>query len=322
MSYTTIPSSSNIGKILLITGPTASGKSGLAEYIALRRGGREIISADSRQIYKGLDIGTAKPKNPPVPYHLIDIIEPTERYSAARFVQDAAEKIADILQRGRTPIVVGGTGLYIRALTIGIFDGEFRDDELRAELRRRYDAGDDLFAELAKIDPAAAEKIDPRNFVRIQRALEVYYLSGKPISYHWEHSEYKKVPYTFEKVAVSIPREELRRRIRERVHKMLKDGWIEETRELLKKLTPPPIAEGREPLFPTRAPAPALLSLGYPEIIAYIRGELSIEELPEKIIAKTNGYARRQMVWFRKEPDLRWLTAAEIKERYANNYRE
>lgn len=312
MSYTTIPSSSNIGRILLITGPTASGKSSLAEYVALRRGGRgqncEIISADSRQVYRGLDIGTAKPKNPPVPYHLIDIAEPTEQYSAARFVQDTAEAIADIIQRGKMPIVVGGTGLYIRALTVGIFEGNFRDDKLRAELRRRYDAGEDLFAELAEIDPVAAEKIDPRNFVRIQRALEVYYISGKPISYHWEHSAYKKVPYTFDKVAVSIPRDELHKRIKERVYKMLEDGWIKETERLLKKLTQP-------------APAPALLSLGYPEIIAFINGELTGEELPEKIIAKTNGYARRQMVWLRKEPNLKWLTPDEIKERYADNYR-
>jgi len=279
-------------RVLIIAGPTAVGKTAVAETVAEKLGG-ELISADSRQIYKGLDVGTAKPRNSKIPYHLIDIVTPEKRYDAAQFARDAQTLIKQIYDRGKTPIIVGGTGLYIRALTEGIFEGNFRDETVREELLRRWRAGENLYAELMRVDPEAAKKIDPKNFVRIQRALEVYIVSGKPISYWWKTATKKPSEWKFVKIILNKERKALYERIEKRVDEMLEAGWVDEVKNLLKSGVP--------------ENAPAFSSIGYRQVVDYIKGKLSWEQMREQIIKATKEYARRQLIWFRKEPGAMWL---------------
>ena len=279
-------------RVLIIAGPTAVGKTAVAETVAEKLGG-ELISADSRQIYKGLDVGTAKPRNSKIPYHLIDIVTPEKRYDAAQFARDAQTLIKQIYDRGKTPIIVGGTGLYIRALTEGIFEGNFRDETVREELLRRWRAGENLYAELMRVDPEAAKKIDPKNFVRIQRALEVYIVSGKPISYWWKTATKKPSEWKFVKIILNKERKALYERIEKRVDEMLEAGWVDEVKNLLKSGVP--------------ENAPAFSSIGYRQVVDYIKGKLSWEQMREQIIKATKEYARRQLIWFRKEPGAVWL---------------
>ncbi len=279
-------------RVLIIAGPTAVGKTAVAETVAEKLGG-ELISADSRQIYKGLDVGTAKPRNSKIPYHLIDIVTPEKRYDAAQFARDAQTLIKQIYDRGKTPIIVGGTGLYIRALTEGIFEGNFRDETVREELLRRWRAGENLYAELMRVDPEAAKKIDPKNFVRIQRALEVYIVSGNPISYWWKTATKKQSEWKFVKIILNKERKALYERIEKRVDEMLEAGWVDEVKKLLKSGVP--------------ENAPAFSSIGYRQVVDYIKGKLSWEQMKEKIIKATKEYARRQLIWFRKEPGAVWL---------------
>ena len=279
-------------RVLIIAGPTAVGKTAVAETVAEKLSG-ELISADSRQIYKGLDVGTAKPRNSKIPYHLIDIVTPEKRYDAAQFARDAQTLIKQIYDRGKTPIIVGGTGLYIRALTEGIFEGNFRDETVREELLRRWRAGENLYAELMRVDPEAAKKIDPKNFVRIQRALEVYIVSGKPISYWWKTATKKPSEWKFVKIILNKERKALYERIEKRVDEMLEAGWVDEVKNLLKSGVP--------------ENAPAFSSIGYRQVVDYIKGKLSWEQMREQIIKATKEYARRQLIWFRKEPGAVWL---------------
>ena len=279
-------------RVLIIAGPTAVGKTAVAERVAEKLSG-ELISADSRQIYKGLDVGTAKPRNSEIPYHLIDIVTPEKRYDAAQFARDAQALIKQIYDRGKIPIIVGGTGLYIRALTEGIFEGNFRDETVREELLRRWRAGENLYAELMRVDPEAAKKIDPKNFVRIQRALEVYIVSGKPISYWWKTATKKPSEWKFVKIILNKERKVLYERIEKRVDEMLEAGWVDEVKKLLKSGVP--------------ENAPAFSSIGYKHVVDYIKGKLSWEQMRVQIIKATKEYARRQLIWFRKEPGAVWL---------------
>ena len=279
-------------RVLIIAGPTAVGKTAVAERVAEKLSG-ELISADSRQIYKGLDVGTAKPRNSEIPYHLIDIVTPEKRYDAAQFARDAQALIKQIYDRGKIPIIVGGTGLYIRALTEGIFEGNFRDETVREELLRRWRAGENLYAELMRVDPEAAKKIDPKNFVRIQRALEVYIVSGKPISYWWKTATKKPSEWKFVKIILNKERKVLYERIEKRVDEMLEAGWVDEVKKLLKSGVP--------------ENAPAFSSIGYRQVVDYIKGKLSWDQMREQIIKATKEYARRQLIWFRKEPGAVWL---------------
>ncbi len=283
--------------ILVILGPTAVGKTTAAEIIAQNTGG-EIISADSRQIYKKLSIGTAKPTDAHIKYHLIDIIEPSERYDAARFVSDALSAIDNILSRKKIPIIVGGTGLYIRALTVGLFPGEFRDDEIRKQLKYRHDSGEDLYKFLCDIDPKAAEKIAPQNYVRIERALEVFLISGKPISYWWETETKPPNELQFLKIGLSIERKELYHRIEQRAQKMFENGWVDEVQKLLDS----GIAKD----------VPAFNSIGYGAVLRFLDGEISQEEMLEQIIRDTKRYAKRQITWFKKEPNVHWLDVTKF----------
>ena len=288
--------------ITIILGPTAVGKTRLAIEMALRENG-EIISADSGQIYRGLDIGTAKPpleERQGIPFHLIDILDPSGRFSAAGFRRLALRQIEEGRGRGRGAIVVGGTGLYIKVLEEGIFEGPAADPEIRKKLeeRCRRDGVETLLRELAKVDPVAANKMDKRNRQRIIRALEVYELTGRPISEFWVTPP--DLPPLgvrggpggrYRKIGLTLPREELNRRIGERIDRMIAQGWIDETETLLEKWG---------------AAAPGLTLIGYKELVGYLQGRISRETAIDLIKTRTRQYAKRQMTWFKADPEIKW----------------
>ena len=286
-------------KILTILGPTASGKTKVSLEIAdILKG--EIISADSRQIYRFMDIGTAKPgleERKKIPHHLIDIVNPDEYFSAADYSTKAREAIKKILGRGKEPIVVGGSGLYLRALFKGIFMGPGRDEKLRSELKEKAEKSgvESLYKELEQKDPEAAKKIGQHNLVRIIRALEVYELTGKKISDLQKNGEYPPEEYNFVKIGIELSREKLYQRIDQRVEQMIKDGLVDEVKSLKKK--------GYDERF-----AP-LKTFGYKEIYHYLDGKMSLEESIENIKLETRHYAKRQITWFKKEEGIFWIDA-------------
>jgi tRNA dimethylallyltransferase len=285
--------------LLVIVGPTASGKSELALHLAGQLAA-EIVSADSVQVYRGLDIGSAKPtfdERARVPHHLIDVADPDEQFDAARFRALASRAINDIEGRGGRVVVAGGTGLYVRALLGGLFPSPPKDPELRSSLiieakRRGREA---LWERLAASDPVAAGRIHPHDLVRIVRALEVIALCGSPLSDLQAGHAFAERPYRYVKVGLRLPREELYRRIEERVKEMLAAGWLEEVRSLVSRWGP----EAR-----------ALQSLGYRQLAAHLKGRLGLEEARGAIIRDTRRYAKRQLVWFRADPQILWLEAA------------
>ncbi len=287
---------------IVIGGPTAVGKTEIGERVAEILGG-EIISADSRQIYRGLDIGTAKPVDSPVHHHLLDVVSPEERFNAAEFVRRALEVMDSLRARGKVPIIVGGTGLYIRALTVGFFPGDFKSEQIRRQLAERYRRGEDLYAWLKQVDPVAAQRIDPRNYVRIERALEVYLVSGKPISYWWRHATKPPSDWEFLKFFITMEREKLYERIARRTEKMLESGWIDEVRRLLEQGVSPD--------------SPGLTSIGYRQIVRYLQGEIDYETMKAEIIRETKNYAKRQITWFKKEPECQLLDVSDIAPRQA-----
>ena len=276
-------------KVIAIAGPTASGKTKMAIDLAKEING-EIISADSRYVYKGFDIASAKPtkeEQDGIPHHLIDIVEPEYDYSVADFYDDARAKIYDIIQRGKTPIIAGGTGLYFRVLleTYDLPRVE-ANTELRAELELREK--EDLLEELKFLDPVGYEKVKTANTRRIIRALEVTKILGKPFS----EASIEKEP-EFE-VDWRMPRIESRDilydRINRRVDSMVEQGLIEETQKLLEK-------HGRIKNF--------TCTIGYQEILTYLDGKATLEEALDKLKQHTRNYAKRQLTWFRKNPALK-----------------
>lgn len=282
--------------ILIITGPTASGKSAVAMHCA-RLLGAEIVSADSRQVYRGLDIGTAKPgadELREISHHGIDIAEPGETYTAGRFFEDARGWISDILARGRRVIVSGGSGLYVRTLTHGIFDAPDVDPDLRAELQRRLDeeGADALIDDLEHLDPEAARSIDTRNPVRLLRALEVCHQTGEHYS-AIRRERMRTLPWRFVQTAIERERAELYDRINGRVDAMVAAGLFDEVRALL--------AAGVQPSWN------ALKTVGYQEIVEYFENLHSREHAIELIKRNTRRFAKRQLTWFRREEDLRWF---------------
>ena len=275
-------------KVIAIVGPTASGKTKMAIDLAKEING-EVISADSRYVYKGFDIATAKPtleERDGVLHHLIDIVEPEVDYSVADFYDDARQKIYEILQRGKTPIVAGGTGLYFRVLleTYDLPRVE-ANPELRAELEMREK--EDLLDELKKLDPVGYEKVKNANKRRIIRVLELIKILGKPFS---EISMEKEPEFDVEwKMPFIESREILYDRINRRVDLMLEQGLIEETKFLLAK-------HGRIKNF--------ICTIGYQEILSYLDGEITLDEALEKLKQHSRNYAKRQLTWFRKNPEL------------------
>lgn len=277
--------------VVLLMGPTASGKSALAHALALRFGG-EIVTADSAQVYRGMDVGTAKPDaaaRAEVPHHLLDLIEPTEAYSAARFHRDAAAAIAAIRARGRIPIVAGGTMLYFRALTEGLSALPEADPALRATFDARAAAlgWPALHAELARVDPATAARLAPTDSQRIQRALEVYALTGTPISSLQGTRAAGALPGPSLVIAlVPQDRARLHRIIAERFDAMLARGLVDEVRGL----------RTRYALDPR---LPSMRCVGYRQVLEYLESGSSLRELRERGIAATRQLARRQLTWLR-----------------------
>ncbi|MBI5969135.1 MAG: tRNA (adenosine(37)-N6)-dimethylallyltransferase MiaA [Deltaproteobacteria bacterium] len=286
-------------KFVAIVGPTASGKSSLALELAKYFGG-EIINADSMQVYRGLDIGTAKPSvenRRLVVHHLVDILHPDQEYSAGLFRQHADAVIHE-LHRRKTPIfVVGGTGLYLKVLTRGLFRGPAGNSELRLALYKRAEmnGSESLHQELQKVDPEAASRIHPNDKFRIIRALEVYHFTQKPISYFQKGHGFLEAPYEVLKVGLQCERDELYRRIEIRLEKMMEMGWVEEVRSLLNRGYAPNLK--------------SLQSLGYKYIISYLSGDIKINEAVRLIKRDTRRYAKRQITWFKADPEINWFPA-------------
>jgi len=277
--------------LLVVLGPTASGKSPLAMSLAESLGG-EIVSADSMQVYRGLDVGTAKPtpdERARVPHHLVDVLDPGETFSAADFRRRAIEAARAIAARGRVPLVVGGTGLYLRALLHGIVPAPSADPELRAAYRRVEDEGGPgtLHRRLAQVDPAAAARLHPHDLVRIERALEVHHLVGRPLSDLQAEHSFAAGDVVALRLRLDVPREVLNDRIDARAARMVASGWVEEVRSLIRSGVDP---DGR-----------ALQGLGYRRVVERVRGETDEAEMLRRVRADTRTYARRQIAWFRGE---------------------
>ncbi|MCX8073768.1 MAG: tRNA (adenosine(37)-N6)-dimethylallyltransferase MiaA [Candidatus Binatia bacterium] len=290
--------------IVAIVGPTASGKTALALELA-EAFGAEIVNADSRQVYRGLDIGSAKPtvaERQRVPHHVVDVAAPDEPFHCARFLELAEAAIADIRGRGLRVLVVGGTGLYVRVLRGGLFPGPARDPELRAAwMAREVESPGFLHRCLAAVDPVSAARLHPRDHVRLIRALEVYEKTGRPMSWWQAQHRFGTGRYPLVLLGVSVPRAELYRRIDARCRAMVASGLVEEVRRLY--------AQGYGPELP------ALQSLGYREIGAYVRAEMGLEEAIAAMARETRRFAKRQLTWFRREPVVEWLPPeAEIWE--------
>ena len=296
--------------IVAVVGPTASGKTSLAVELALRTGG-EVISADSMQIYAGMPVATAQPDESErrgVPHHLIGFLPPSEDYSVARFVEDAGACARDIASRGRLPILAGGTGLYVDALLQNIrFEPMPENADIRARLLRRAEeeGPQPLWDELAAVDPETAAAVHPRNVTRVVRALEVYLLTGETISARRRRSRAEPSPYKVCWIGLDYAdRAVLYDRIGRRVDRMLGDGLLDECR-----------AQLASPLSETSAQA-----IGYKELAPYLAGLLPLEECVENLKRATCRYAKRQLTWFRRNPEIHWMypdrmPPAEILER-------
>jgi tRNA dimethylallyltransferase len=283
---------------IVILGPTAVGKSHLGVELALELGG-EILSIDSRQAYRHIDIGTAKPgleERRRVPHHLLDMFELDERINARLFAGRFEDAFDDVVSRTKIPILVGGSGLYFRGIFKGFFHVELDETE-RAGFAKSVENEPpaELHRRLREVDPESADRIHRNDRYRIVRALEVAELSGVPLSEHFKRQEDEQ-PLTdieFLKIGLNLPREELYARIDARTERMLEGGWIEEVEKLLRG--------GADPQWP------GLQTLGYPEVVSYLRGGMTREEMQESIARQTRQYAKRQLTWFRREPGVTWL---------------
>lgn len=291
-------------KIIVICGPTASGKTALSIELAKKING-EIISSDSMQIYKDMDIGTAKPSKEEmqgIQHYLLDFVEPDQRYSVAEFKKDAEAAIEQILAKGKTPIIVGGTGLYVDSLIYGIEYQDIQlDEKYRQELEERVatEGLDKLYEEAKKIDPQAIEKISQNDKKRILRILEIYKATGKNKTEQEIESRKKGVKYDYKVFAINWDREILYERINKRVDIMIEQGLIQEVEQLLKKYTQ----------FPT-----AMQGLGYKEVVEYLQGQTTKEEMIEKIKMETRRYAKRQITWFKKNKQTIWIAHNDLQK--------
>lgn len=305
-------------RVYMLIGCTAAGKGKVGLELARRMDG-EIVSVDSMKIYRRMDIGTNKPSAEArrlVPHHLIDIVEPSESYSLGRFVADADRAIADITSRGKAALAVGGTMMYVRGLVWGVFEGPGTDPEFRKALRERAarEGVPALHDELARVDPVSAERIHPNDFKRIERALEVYHLSGTPISSMQRQWDSPGGRYDCRIVALHRPREEANRRINARVKRMIEAGLVEEVRSLL--------AEPRG-ISPQAAQA-----VGYAEIIAHLRGELTLDEAIERIKINTRRLGKHQRTWMRRMGGITYVevtpedTVESVADRVAKAWEE
>lgn len=284
--------------LIVIAGPTASGKTSLAVEVAERVGG-EVVSADSVQIYKYLDIGSAKPtieEMRGIPHHLIDCVDPRESFSVADFTERAHRCIADIYSRGKIPILAGGTGLYINSVVNDIdFEEEQVDEGLRAELWKTADekGAQYMLDMLREFDPEAAERIHANNLVRVIRAIEFYKTTGVPISVHQAKTREKESRYAPCIIAIEHDRDKLYERINMRVDIMMQSGLIDEVRGLVK--------------MGYRKSLNSMKGIGYKEVMDYLRGFMTLSELTEVIKRMSRRYAKRQITWFKKDPRVIWV---------------
>lgn len=281
--------------VVLVVGPTAAGKSALAEHLAARVDG-EIVSADALQVYRGLDVGTAKPSaaiRARIPHHCVDVFAPDERCTAGAYARCARAAIADVRRRGRVPIVAGGSGFYVAAALEGLDNLPRTDRRWRRALVRMAEArgADELERWLRRLDPAWASRIGPGDVQRLVRALEVVLRTGRRLA-HQPGPEEPPVPVAAA-VGLDWPRHELYRRIADRVDRMLASGWLEEVRGLL--------AAGLDP------GAHSLQAIGYRQLAAVARGEMTPQEARREIVRATRRYAKRQMAWFRRDDRVRWF---------------
>jgi len=293
-------------KSVVICGPTASGKTALAIELAIRIGG-EIISADSMQVYRGMDIGTAKPtvkEQERTPFHLIDLVEPNHQFTAAEWKRHAERAVDMIRNRNRIPVLCGGTGMYLRALLRNWTMAETpRDEQVRKELEEEAASvkSGELHRRLEKLDAETAGRLHPNDLLRIVRALEVCIVSGSTLSaVHAKDRDPQRKSKGIEAVqfALTMPREQLNRRINERVDSMISQGLEDEVCRLLER--------GYDPGLP------AMQSLGYKEMCAYLRGDTTRETAIEQIKMSTRRYAKRQMTWFRSEPEITWVDTSIV----------
>ena len=293
--------------VVAVIGATATGKSALGLALAERLpGGGEIVNADALQVYRGFDLGTAKP--PPaelgrVPHHLIDVLEPHERFSAGAFARLARQAIAAIRGRGRWPIVVGGSGFYLRALLAGISPVPAADAEVRERLRRRaaHEGLAELAAELARLDPETAARLAPGDTQRVLRALEVALVSGRPLSAWIAEQPFGAQKIAALRVGLTLPRAILYDRIAARVARMVESGWMEEVRGL--------IGRGLDPGLP------AFQAIGYRQLVHHVQGNWPLARAIEETVRATRRFAKRQETWFRKEPDVTWFSAEDLNRR-------
>lgn len=284
-------------KVIVICGPTASGKTALSIELAKKVNGG-IISCDSMQIYKDMNIGTAKPtieEMQGIKHYLLDFVSPNERYSVADFKKDAKNAIKEILSKGKVPIIVGGTGLYLDSL---IYEIEYQNIEFDENYRKKLEQEveekglEELYDKAKKIDPVAIEKISKNDKKRILRILEIYHATGKNKTEQEIESRKNEVEYDYKVYAISWDREELYARINKRVDLMIEQGLIDEVKNILQKYEQ----------FPT-----AMQGLGYKEVVDYLQGNCTKQEMIEKIKMETRRYAKRQMTWFRKNKQTIWI---------------
>ena len=298
-----MPPTSETPPVIAILGPTATGKSALGLALAERLDG-EIVNADALQVYRGFDLGTAKPtpeERRRVPHHLVDVLDPTERYSAGEFARRARRAIGEIRSRHRRPVVVGGSGLYVRALLEGISPVPPGDPEVRAGLRERLDREGlgPLFRELRTRDPETAERLPPGDTQRILRALEVVEVSGTPLSEWIARRPYGEDRLEAVRLGLTLPRKLLYDSLERRVTRMVERGWVSEVGSLLSRGVP--------------LSAPAFQAIGYREIARHVAGEWSLERAVEETVRATRRFAKRQLTWFRRERDVVWLDARDVE---------
>ena len=291
-------------KVIVICGPTASGKTVLSIELAKQING-EIVSADSMQIYKDMDIGTAKPTKEEmqgINHYLIDFVSPDERYSVADYKQDAKKAIREILKKGKVPIIVGGTGLYIDSLIYEIEYPNIKfDEEYRKKLEKEAEENglEKLYEKAKEIDIEAIQKISKNDKKRVLRILEIYHATGKNKTEQEKESRKKEIEFDYKVYALKWDREKLYERINKRVDIMLEQGLIEEVKGVCEKYNK----------FPT-----AMQGLGYKEVIEYLENKTTKEEMIKKIKQETRRYAKRQMTWFRKNKQTIWLNGEDKKQ--------
>ena len=301
------PEAPALAGVVAVVGATATGKSALGLALALGLpGGGEIVNADALQVYRGFDLGTAKPEPAArlrVPHHLLDVLDPHERWSAGEFARRGRQAIAAIRGRGRWPIVVGGSGLYLRALLAGISPIPPGDPQVRERLRRRAEEQGlaPLAAELAALDPATAARLAPGDRQRVLRALEVALVSGRPLSAWIARQPFGTQSIAAIRVGLTLPRSILYDRIAGRVARMVESGWMEEVRGL--------IEQGLDPGLP------AFQAIGYRQLVHHVRGEWPLAKAVDETVRATRRFAKRQETWFRREPDVTWFSAEDLDRR-------